>query len=98
LRPMYCDQPWSVIYMAWNGDVRTCCFNDYALGNIDHSTIEELWNGPKYHAMRKSVARGEVLDACRDCLNGKSNYSVVPKLEPSLLLTEIRSMFHRALL
>jgi len=98
LQPMYCDQPWSVIYMAWNGDIRTCCFNDYSLGNVDHNTIDEIWNGPKYHSMRKSIARGQVLDVCRDCLNGHANYSVVPKLEPTLLLTEIRSMFHRAFL
>jgi MoaA/NifB/PqqE/SkfB family radical SAM enzyme len=97
LQPMYCTQPWSVIYMSWNGDIRTCCFNDYALGNIDRNTIDEIWNGPRYRAMRKSVAEGKILEVCRDCVNGKSNYSVIPKLDPSLLFQEIRAILHQAL-
>ena len=29
---MYCTQPWTTFFVAWDGTVRTCCFNEYALG------------------------------------------------------------------
>jgi len=96
--PMYCTQPWSILFMAWNGDIRTCCFNEYALGNITGNSIEKIWNGPKYRSMRKAVAAGKVMDVCRDCLSSGSNYSIIPELDMSLPSRHLRAALQKNLI
>ncbi len=69
---MYCTQPWTTMYVAWDGKVRTCCFNEYQLGDLNESTALEAWQGPAYREFRDQVASGHVIPDCLDCLAGKS--------------------------
>jgi MoaA/NifB/PqqE/SkfB family radical SAM enzyme len=80
----YCTQPWSVIYLSWKGDVRTCCFTDLAFGSLQEQGIDEIWNGQKYRDFRRQVARGEVHPACSDCVARGANYDVL-RLSPGFV-------------
>jgi radical SAM protein with 4Fe4S-binding SPASM domain len=58
--------------ILWNGDV-ILCSNDFGkkmiLGNINDSSIKEIWNGPQYQAIRKLQYKGEYqkISVCRNC-------------------------------
>ncbi len=69
---MYCTQPWTTFFVAWDGTVRTCCFNEYALGNVNFASAEEVWRGAEYREFREKVVSGKVVPDCMDCLAGKS--------------------------
>ncbi len=70
---MYCTQPWSTVFVSWEGRVRTCCFNEFVLGDLAGDSIEAIWNGREYQDLRQKVVDGEVIPECMDCLAGKSN-------------------------
>ena len=69
---MYCTQPWTTIYVTWDGKLRTCCFNEYQLGDLNDSSAAEIWRGPDYREFREKVVSGQVIPDCLDCLAGKS--------------------------
>lgn len=81
---MYCSQPWSTIYVAWDGKVRTCCFNEYVLGDLNRNSFPTIWRGKTYRTLRKRVIAGNALDECADCLAGKSTPNYVPDLRDFL--------------
>jgi radical SAM protein with 4Fe4S-binding SPASM domain len=83
---MYCSQPWSTIYLSWDGKLRTCCFNEYVLGDLDKSSFSEIWRGKRYRALRRKVIQGQPLNECADCLAGKSTPDYVSPLSDFLRL------------
>lgn len=58
--------------ILWNGDV-ILCSNDYhkkmIMGNINDSSIKEIWNGSKYQAIRNLQYAGEYkkISVCSNC-------------------------------
>lgn len=58
--------------ILWNGEV-VLCSNDFGkkmiLGNINDSSIKEIWNGPQYQAIRMLQYKGEYqkISVCRNC-------------------------------
>ena len=78
---MYCSQPWSTVYVSWDGKVRTCCFNEYLLGDLGANSFAQIWKGTTYQDLRGKVIRGEVLEECADCLAGKSNPNYIASLK-----------------
>lgn len=86
---VFCTQPWSVLYVTWKGEVRTCCFNETVLGDLNRNTIEEIWNGSTYQAFRRSILDRRVPSGCHDCLQGGFNFDVVPRVEPALMRSKL---------
>lgn len=72
MRYRCCTQVWDVLKVCWNGDVSSCC-GDWdglmILGNINDSSLEELWTCEKQDAYRKILSAGnyEALPLCKDC-------------------------------
>lgn len=69
-----CIEPFTTLYINWNGDVRPCCIatinekDTLKLGNLKDSSLSELWNGPIMRKLRLSLLRGDDLNAfCRNC-------------------------------
>lgn len=89
---VFCTQPWSIIYVTWKGEVRTCCFNETVLGNLNENTIEEIWNGTAYKQFRETILENRVPQGCDDCLQGSFNYNIVPKLETAFLRRKLGEM------
>lgn len=56
-----CSYLWSAVVVAWDGRVVPCCFDYNAvvtLGNLKEQTLAEIWNGPKYQAIREAELAG----------------------------------------
>jgi radical SAM protein with 4Fe4S-binding SPASM domain len=65
-----CDHIVSTITVRWNGDVVPCCYDltsRMVMGNLVTQSLEEIWNGPRYLAMRKTIAEGHPPALCRGC-------------------------------
>jgi radical SAM protein with 4Fe4S-binding SPASM domain len=62
-----------------NGDIIICC-NDYnkkiVIGNLNHSTIKEIWNSNKFENIRKLQInkRYKEISACKICSLFYDNY------------------------
>jgi hypothetical protein len=83
--PWACSEPWMTINVNASGEVRPCCFNDDILGNLHEQTMEEIWNGAGYTALRADQAAGVVSSGCEVCVrNGRVKQSpwLVPR-EPA---------------
>jgi radical SAM protein with 4Fe4S-binding SPASM domain len=74
-----CFYPLNWFHILSNGDVILCC-NDYEhkhiLGNVNDSTIQEIWNSPAYQKIRHHFKKGEynAIPICRDCYIWKNYY------------------------
>lgn len=74
--PWACSEPWMTINVNASGEVRPCCFNDDILGNLHEQTMEEIWNGAGYTALRSDQAAGRVSSGCEVCVrNGRVKQS-----------------------
>jgi radical SAM protein with 4Fe4S-binding SPASM domain len=65
-----CDNIENTITIRWNGDVVACCFDltsEMVLGNILESTLEEIWNGRRYLALRKAIHEYRPPAMCKGC-------------------------------
>ena len=69
----FCRQPFEMIFINWNGDVRPCCIstineeNSITVGNLNDSTLEKIWNNSAMRKLRVSLLRNKGLT--RFCLN-----------------------------
>jgi hypothetical protein len=70
---MYCTQPWSTLYVTWEGKVRPCCFTEHVVGDVSCTSAEGVWEGEAMRRFRSCVIQGKVVRECADCLAGKSN-------------------------
>jgi len=73
-----CHYPFINFNILCNGDVILCC-NDYnhklILGNLNHSSIKEIWNNEKFQKIRKLVFDGKLnkISTCANCNNNLKN-------------------------
>ncbi len=60
---------WSQATVRPNGDVSVCCFSyKPVLGNLHDMTFSEIWKSQKANTLRKTVAKGVLLDKpCAGC-------------------------------
>jgi MoaA/NifB/PqqE/SkfB family radical SAM enzyme len=79
--PWACSEPWMTINVNAAGEVRPCCFNDDVLGDLNHGTLEEIWNGPGYTGLRADQAAGRVSAGCEVCVRN-SRVKQSPYLMP----------------
>jgi len=57
----YCEYPWLSLSIMADGNVVPCTQisnNEIVLGNVNESSLEEIWNGPKYKELRKMHVTG----------------------------------------
>ena len=63
-----CYAPYANLYFDQEGRVRVCCYNwSHPLGNVQTSTIDEMWNGAKAKILRDSLANYEFGPGCGFC-------------------------------
>lgn len=63
----FCTLPWRAAYLLGNGDVLACCVPGLRMGNLNEHSMEEIWNGPNYQALRQAVNSNEPPPSCRAC-------------------------------
>jgi radical SAM protein with 4Fe4S-binding SPASM domain len=72
--PDRCARLWFNPVITWDGKVIPCCFDknaEFVMGNINHDSFREIWNGTKYRIFRKSIMSGRhMIEICRNCTSG----------------------------
>lgn len=65
-----CYRLWLTFTVLWDGRVSLCCADfdgRHILGDLRTSTIEEIWNGPAYRAVRRQQLENGGPEICRSC-------------------------------
>jgi len=62
-----CFHPWRSFSINEMGDVMPCCATSAVMGNLRRSSFNDIWNGPKYRKLRKTVNSSNPLVFCRNC-------------------------------
>jgi len=67
-----CPQPWQRASILWDGTVNICNHDDRGnavLGNVNDSTVHELWHGSGASYIRNTLKEGlsHLLSACSGC-------------------------------
>jgi radical SAM protein with 4Fe4S-binding SPASM domain len=67
-----CVSPWSTLVLKVNGDIPLCPVDfrcNFLMGNINDSTIKEIWNSGGFNKVRDKLIIGErnSLSLCRNC-------------------------------
>jgi len=72
--PDRCARLWFNPVITWDGKVIPCCFDknaEYVMGDLNHDSFREIWDGPKYRIFRKSILSGRhMIEICRNCTSG----------------------------
>jgi MoaA/NifB/PqqE/SkfB family radical SAM enzyme len=65
-RKYFCTEPWQGIFsVETNRDVTFCpCYLKMRLGNLDESSMQEIWNADELIELRESFGRGELPAPC----------------------------------
>ncbi len=64
-----CTQPWDRVIVQSNGDVVPCCYGGDAVGNVASQPFEQVVNGEKMVALKKSLLTGvDLPPQCRNCV------------------------------
>jgi radical SAM protein with 4Fe4S-binding SPASM domain len=72
--PDRCSKMWFNPVITWDGKVVPCCFDkdaEHIMGDLNHDSFRDIWNGPKYMIFRKSIfsSRNQI-EMCRNCTSG----------------------------
>lgn len=67
-----CTFPWYALAIFWDGSVLPCpqdFFGSYVLGNVQNSSLAEIWNNEKILDLRDKMGRRDISDlrTCEDC-------------------------------
>ncbi len=63
-----CVAPWfGQLRVAQTGDVKLCCATDYSVGNLNRSTLPEIWNSLKMKRIREEFRSGHIPRICGYC-------------------------------
>jgi MoaA/NifB/PqqE/SkfB family radical SAM enzyme len=69
---LHCRDPWQVMFVRWNGEVRPCCYGPNAvMGHLAESSFWAIWNGPAYRDLRRRVNSQDAPDYCLICTAGR---------------------------
>lgn len=67
----FCMKPWVHLFVSHFGTVVPCCLTPWheeqALGNVNKSRVEEIWNGKPMRDFRKKMLRDEQDSRCKQC-------------------------------
>ena len=81
-----CAYPWQQMIIDLTGEVVPCCFwsgygnSGKPLGNTNVDSIDEIWHGEKYRALRAKMASGDLRDhPCGNCMAYRWANGTFPK-------------------
>lgn len=66
-RKYFCTEPWTGIFsVETNRDVTFCpCYLKMRIGNLNESSMQEIWNTEELVELRRSFSRGELPKPCQ---------------------------------
>ena len=73
-----CILPWVSVAIMPDGNVYPCCMSMHgtAMGNVNESSLEEIWNSDVSRGIRKDFLADKRLDMCSECwkVEDKGNF------------------------
>ncbi len=69
----FCAYPFVQLATDPRGYIVPCCWNNYNLGEIKNSSIEEIWNSEKMQALRSEFLTGEIKTCAAHIANRQCN-------------------------
>jgi radical SAM protein with 4Fe4S-binding SPASM domain len=74
-RAIKCSFPWRSIMILANGEVLPCCsfyaVGSNTMGNIDTSSIKDIWDSRIFKDFRMNMKQGIYSDACKLCFDAQ---------------------------
>ena len=66
---VFCMMPWVHTHIWPNGNAFPCCMSDsdIVFGNLNDSSLEEIWNNEKYKKLRKNMLNEKESPECTRC-------------------------------
>lgn len=71
-----CKEPWESIQILSNGNVRPCCWCSGIIGNLNSSSIDDIFNGKVVNELREYMLQDKLHSICEN-----SGCKYVQKLE-----------------
>ena len=67
----FCLMPWVHLHVSQLGTVTPCCQarweEEFALGNINQQSLDEIWHGKRMNAFRKAMLQDQKMPHCERC-------------------------------
>ncbi len=84
-----CAEPWTTMYVSWEGRIHPCCQSETLLGHLGEKTIASTWRGPRYNRFRKEIRSGSLPSGCVNCFRNRRERNELTVLH-DLLRTHLR--------
>ncbi len=81
---LVCTEPWTTIYVTWNGNILTCCSSEKIFGNLTTQNIYEIWHGNTFEEYRNQMAGYNIPKECGNCLKNGRPKNILPEMEQIL--------------
>jgi radical SAM protein with 4Fe4S-binding SPASM domain len=62
-----CLYPFQQARVSYSGKVYFCPFIRVEVGDLTQSSLEEIWNGPRYVELRRRLLEQQLFPVCRRC-------------------------------
>lgn len=74
---LYCNAPWTGLFVDTFGEIKNCCPGAEPLGNINKTPIRDILSGPVITKIRKEILENKIPNYCRFCAENEklSGYS-----------------------
>lgn len=63
----FCSYPWDSTYFSAEGTLHPCCIIGDPLGNLAAESWQDIWNGPPYRNLRRTIHSWNPTHMCRYC-------------------------------
>lgn len=77
---LICTEPWTTIFIKWNGEVRTCCGSPTIFGDLSREKIEDIWNNKRYQSYRRNLAQNNPPPECLNCIKNGRPRQIIPQI------------------
>jgi len=77
---LFCTQPWTTIFIDWDGKVHPCCGTEEIFGDLNFQPLIKIFNNEKFISLRKSIIDKKITEYCNNCVKNKRNKNVIPEI------------------
>ena len=86
----FCKRPWTGFEIEHDGSVKPCCMTrETSCGNVNTSSVEEIWNGAQFRRLRELMASGQADKICKpDCPRFHSDFEDATPFPQSSAFTQ----------
>lgn len=93
----FCPIPFLQLQLNPLGNVSACCFsNEYKVGDVKTSTVEEIWNNEKMQAWRREFLNNDI-KICKSSMQNFECHKMYDHLRKEVTPTEIQKNLPRRL-